>query len=85
MSNLNPGGKRDTPMSGRVFGAEQIRRVCVQRLKDRDHAAIARTSIATGNRNYRYVPRSSADVGRAVPHEHKRELARRSRQQVARA
>jgi hypothetical protein len=81
MSLLNAGGKRDTGGSARVFGAEQIRRVCIQRLKGRDHERIARTSIALGNRNIRRIS-SPHDC---APHEHKREIARRRRQAEARA
>jgi hypothetical protein len=81
MSLLHPGGKRDTPHSGRVFGAAEIRRVCIQRLKDRDHEAIARTSIALGNRHIRRI---SAPYD-CAPHQHQREISRGRRQAEARA
>jgi hypothetical protein len=79
MSLLNPGGKRAAPFF-RLFGFENIKRA-LQRAKP-DHARNAGTSIALGNRNLVRVPRFYADVGAPVPHEHKREIARRLRQQA---
>lgn len=65
MSNLNPGGSRYTA-GYRIYGYENIK----QAIKSRkpDHAKNAHNSIAVTNRH-------------GGLHEHKREIARRLRQQ----
>lgn len=70
MSHLHPGGQR-TAWGTRIFGAENIRRHI--RSKPRNYGRRAEASIAKLNRHT------------GSPHEHKREIARRSRQAARRA
>jgi hypothetical protein len=79
VSTLNPGGYRGPRYysgqhDNRLFTFASIHRA-IQRHKP-DHSKGAETSIARGNRNGIKV------LGDAVtPHEHRREIARRQRQE----